>query len=88
MSPQEALSIIKPFLPLFREAPIMVAWQTLEDMVLAQQAAHTAKQEIVDYAQKAMDKIDDAKKRGAYGDLSVIAYTLLNKLIAATYAVA
>jgi hypothetical protein len=31
MELKEALSIVKPFLPLFKEAPIMEAWQTLED---------------------------------------------------------
>lgn len=49
---------------------------------------NSARQEIADYTKVVMDKIDGAKKRGAYGDLSVIAYELVNKLIAATSAVA
>lgn len=40
MTPKDALSIIKPYLPLFRESAIMEAWQTLEDMVLADLKRH------------------------------------------------
>ena len=43
-----------------------------------------ARQKIVAYTMEIMDKIDDAKKRGAYNDLSVIAAALVNKLIEKT----
>jgi hypothetical protein len=33
------------------------------------------------FIRQTMDKIDDAKSRGAYNDLSVIAYQLVNKLV-------
>ena len=48
---------------------------------------NNTRQEIADYTKTVMDKIDDAKKRGAYNDLSVIAYELVNKLIAVNSAI-
>jgi len=55
---------------------------------LATTTANNARQEIADYTKVVMDKIDDAKERGAVNDLSVIAYALVNKLISATSAIA
>jgi hypothetical protein len=34
-----------------------------------------------DYVNNMMDKIDDAKERGAYNDLSVLAYQLINVVV-------
>lgn len=53
--------------------------EELTDMSLAQ-AKDIKKKEMEEYLEKMMDKIDNAKKREAYNDLSVIAYDLVNKL--------
>jgi hypothetical protein len=60
-------------------------WIAAQDAMVKNGSSHNiARQEIAAYTMEIMDKIDDAKKRGAYNDLSVIAYALANKLIEKT----